>query len=868
MSVEQGHRPPEQGLDTNKSTERPLRTEVAQVPLTLEELAGLGSYTDPERHQETIDNARDDALAQAQESTLPQEIVTPPRLGELHHTLDRHGLPTGNRTTQLVGRAERANPVDQRVQNVIAPEKPAPGTERENTVEAKKDILDIALRTEARSYKWRSTQERHYDAQEKQLKIDIQNGKLLPDSPYAKAIRTNIENWERSSKQTPSEEIAPNQDKMFIDKDRDLFVLADGAGGYKGGERAAQIAIDSFALSPEIKTTDPKKAAAELLTSANVARNKMSAEASEDTSLEEMASTVVAAQIIDGNKLVFIGIGDSMIGVFREGKPIWLTVEQGKGSKIYNALQAGTGNGERAAFGKGSMHEDVSGVFELQPGDRVFMLSDGVLGDKPEDRPDMSEYSKALSMNNTPEEAVDALFEIGTKYDDTSAIVFDFNPVDAELRTFNGHIEDPFKRIKGDLDLDTRQTAPHRALDTIPRVKGGLTDQEVEFYNVASQLRLAAEHGGHYAAEKDRIIADFEKAIFRGVKTNEAGMKEIEDIVDKIDMLMGEKRLHEEVVQDEIENAGSRKDRKWIKAESYFEDQEELNKLVDGILKGRSKLDTLAIKGGLAELSGLPAEAWENHAENLIDDAAAELAKSNPGITQEDQVKNLTAVLDMSNEEWAKEESKLAKLRDDSIPSTTEIQQDLRNRKVFGNDRPVIDDIRFLRYVLESAPDTLGNRPETPEQQKTLEEEESLLRDKLVAYVTARGEMPDSPLYKQIEASARGMLAAKQLGEDRIVDRGPGEARRYREGSVRRQPRNRQAAAIMEDFNAINEAADEFDNNKQQIAALERNGNRLNPRRALRLRRLRKEQARLSSTLAQARLPRTPSLAFFTPRRR
>ena len=43
-----------------------------------------------------------------------------------------------------------------------------------------------------------------------------------------------------------------NQDRFLIDRARDMFVIADGMGGMRAGERAAQMAVDLLPIHPAL----------------------------------------------------------------------------------------------------------------------------------------------------------------------------------------------------------------------------------------------------------------------------------------------------------------------------------------------------------------------------------------------------------------------------------------------------------------------------------------------------------------------------------------------------------------------------------------------------------------------------------------
>ena len=98
-----------------------------------------------------------------------------------------------------------------------------------------------------------------------------------------------------------------NEDYCFIDAERGLFVLADGMGGAKAGERASRLAVDT--VSESILQAQKRDSQA-LLVAVEEANRRVLEALGSDPSLEGMGTTLVAALELDGD-LAIASVGDS-----------------------------------------------------------------------------------------------------------------------------------------------------------------------------------------------------------------------------------------------------------------------------------------------------------------------------------------------------------------------------------------------------------------------------------------------------------------------------------------------------------------------------------------------------------------------------
>ena len=83
-----------------------------------------------------------------------------------------------------------------------------------------------------------------------------------------------------------------NEDHFFVDQARGLYLLADGMGGARGGERASQLAVETVA---ELLLSKSVPDASALLQAVESANGRVLAEARDNPKLEGMGTTLVAA---------------------------------------------------------------------------------------------------------------------------------------------------------------------------------------------------------------------------------------------------------------------------------------------------------------------------------------------------------------------------------------------------------------------------------------------------------------------------------------------------------------------------------------------------------------------------------------------
>jgi serine/threonine protein phosphatase PrpC len=116
-----------------------------------------------------------------------------------------------------------------------------------------------------------------------------------------------------------------NEDSFLIAPELGLYVVADGMGGAQAGEHASRLAVESVRESVE-------KAAGKiepqvLVTAFEEANRRVMEKASQDSSMEGMGTTLVAALEM-GTDLLVASVGDSRVYIYEDGTLNAITEDQ------------------------------------------------------------------------------------------------------------------------------------------------------------------------------------------------------------------------------------------------------------------------------------------------------------------------------------------------------------------------------------------------------------------------------------------------------------------------------------------------------------------------------------------------------------
>jgi protein phosphatase len=176
-----------------------------------------------------------------------------------------------------------------------------------------------------------------------------------------------------------------NEDYSRIEPEIGLYVLADGMGGAKAGERASQLAVETVS---ESMRKAPSRNSQALLAAVEEANRRVLEAAANDPALEGMGTTLVAALEV-GDELSIASVGDSRAYMldrngFRAitedqswvnevGRPLGLDEEALRTHPMRHVLTMAIGAGVALEI---NYYHDI----RLQAGDMVLICSDGLHG--------------------------------------------------------------------------------------------------------------------------------------------------------------------------------------------------------------------------------------------------------------------------------------------------------------------------------------------------------------------------------------------------------------------------------------------------------------------------------------------------------
>lgn len=185
-----------------------------------------------------------------------------------------------------------------------------------------------------------------------------------------------------------------NQDNYFISKDGRVFVVADGVGGYGGGETASRIAVETveerWSLGVELESNDLE---AWMRETAHEANRRIIDAAQKDVALENMGTTIVIV-VVDKDGELHIGhAGDSRAVRVRNDEFKMLTIDHSMVMEMHMkgqlTLEQCRTNIYKHLITRCLGHDDPVEIdysrFDFLPGDCVVLASDGLADEIPED---------------------------------------------------------------------------------------------------------------------------------------------------------------------------------------------------------------------------------------------------------------------------------------------------------------------------------------------------------------------------------------------------------------------------------------------------------------------------------------------------
>lgn len=217
-----------------------------------------------------------------------------------------------------------------------------------------------------------------------------------------------------------------NEDSFYISHERNVLAVADGMGGYVGGEIASKTAVEAIAYY--FKNFN-YAAPVQLEKAIQYANSSIISKTLIDPSLKGMGTTV--SMVTLARHMAFWGhVGDSRIYLYREGVFLQISVDH---TIVQVLLDKGKITEEEAldhpqrhvltrAVGVDSNLIVDTGAFEVQPNDRILICSDGLTSfiGKPELCDAIGDYGR--TEREIINDLFDQVYENGAK-DNVTAIL-------------------------------------------------------------------------------------------------------------------------------------------------------------------------------------------------------------------------------------------------------------------------------------------------------------------------------------------------------------------------------------------------------------------------------------------------------------
>lgn len=179
----------------------------------------------------------------------------------------------------------------------------------------------------------------------------------------------------------------PEDDEAYSRKGR-LIIIADGMGGYEGGQLASRFAVET--IRENYLATPADDPADALLESFQLAHHKIRQFSREHAEVDQMGTTCTAA-VLMGSQLYFANIGDSRLYLIRGMELKQLTQDDSYVNKMVlsgmlsreeaethpnrNVLTAALGSNTQDATPSASKSPE-----SLLPGDTLLLCTDGLHG--------------------------------------------------------------------------------------------------------------------------------------------------------------------------------------------------------------------------------------------------------------------------------------------------------------------------------------------------------------------------------------------------------------------------------------------------------------------------------------------------------
>jgi len=205
-----------------------------------------------------------------------------------------------------------------------------------------------------------------------------------------------------------------NQDNYFVDEELGrFFIVADGMGGHAGGQEASRIATEIIKSYLEQHWDSPLDSEILLKEAIEKANRGIIEDQQNNPERRDMGTTAVVVIFRDENPWC-AHVGDSRLYRMRESGLEQITDDH---TWVGMALKKGEINAEQAKFhpwrhvlsqclGREDLQQIDVQEFEVQPGDRLLICSDG-LTEEVSDEQIQEALANSVSYDTTAQELID-----------------------------------------------------------------------------------------------------------------------------------------------------------------------------------------------------------------------------------------------------------------------------------------------------------------------------------------------------------------------------------------------------------------------------------------------------------------------------
>ncbi len=216
-----------------------------------------------------------------------------------------------------------------------------------------------------------------------------------------------------------------NEDSVLVLSGEDLFVVADGMGGYRGGEIASSLAVTTIERAFTTANFEgpahdaiPRRAS-ELARAIQMANNAILDRASHDKQLEGLGTTICAARFSRNKQRLYVGhVGDSRVYCYRSGQLSCMTSDHTMAD--LGVQGDGAAHLSRAVGVWPTVPIDII-LAKPRPGDVYVLCSDGLNKMVPDD--DIARIVASSAPDEAAKELVRVANENGGKDNVTVVIV-------------------------------------------------------------------------------------------------------------------------------------------------------------------------------------------------------------------------------------------------------------------------------------------------------------------------------------------------------------------------------------------------------------------------------------------------------------